>query len=213
MGDVEIKGLFPTPFMRVGGLLSSDLIQECIKHICAADTEANFKSALLRHSGIVEPEQTSPYREVTEKVNPYLVQFGTLLFGEELEWSVKEIWTNLLQPGGQQAIHSHSNSFISGVVYLTESHPSARTVFHRGIGGREFIFSNENKSAEMGPFNANKWVSPTPHPGDLILFPSYMLHEVPRNEGGQRMTIALNAIPDRLDSWGYSVRFTSNSTV
>lgn len=212
MTDVDVKALFPTPFMKVGGVLSPVLIKACIDHIRAANTELNFKSTLLRHTSIADPDKTEPYREVTQQVNPHLVEFGKLLFGEELEWSVKEIWTNLLENGGHQAVHTHSNSFISGVLFLTESHPSARTVFHRGIGGREFIFSNENQAAEMGPFNANKWVSPSPSPGDLILFPSYMLHEVPRNEGAQRMTIALNAIPDKLDSWGYSVRFSSHKT-
>ena len=44
--------------------------------------------------------------------------------------------------------------------------------------------------------------------GDLILFPSYMLHAVPRNEGGQRISVALNAIPDHLDSWGYTIQFS-----
>ena len=43
--------------------------------------------------------------------------------------------------------------------------------------------------------------------GDLMLFPSYMLHAVPRNEGGERITIAFNALPERLRSWDYEVRF------
>jgi hypothetical protein len=46
-----------------------------------------------------------------------------------------------------------------------------------------------------------------PRPGDLILFPSYLLHEVPLNHGGERVTLAFNAIPHRLDAWGYGVSF------
>jgi hypothetical protein len=118
----------------------------------------------------------------------------------------------VLEPGGHQALHAHSNSFISGILYLTESHPSARTVFHRNLGGREFIFSNDNPNADIGPFNGNKWVGPETQPGDLVLYPSYLLHEVPRNEGPRRMTMALNAIPDRLDTWGYAIRFSSHRT-
>jgi hypothetical protein len=48
---------------------------------------------------------------------------------------------------------------------------------------------------------------PEPDPGDLILFPSYLLHEVPVNQGSERVTLAFNAIPHRLDAWGYSVSF------
>ncbi|MEZ5582763.1 MAG: putative 2OG-Fe(II) oxygenase [Candidatus Competibacteraceae bacterium] len=210
MTDVTVKALFPTPFMKVSDLLPADLVAACVDHIMTADTQINAKSALLRHTVIADPTGDSPYQRIDQLVKPYLVQFGQLLFGQELDWSIKEIWTNVLEPGGSQAIHAHSNSFISGIIYLTESHPSARTVFHRSIGGREFIFSNDNPNADIGAFNGNKWIGPTTHPGDLVLYPSYLLHEVPRNEGQRRMTIALNAIPDRLDTWGYTIRFSSH---
>jgi hypothetical protein len=50
-------------------------------------------------------------------------------------------------------------------------------------------------------------VLPKAEPGDVVLYPSYLLHEVPPNQGERRMTLALNAIPDRLDSWGYRISF------
>jgi ectoine hydroxylase-related dioxygenase (phytanoyl-CoA dioxygenase family) len=59
----------------------------------------------------------------------------------------------------------------------------------------------------MGPFNAGKYVLPEAEPGDLVLFPSYLYHEVPRNQGEQRITVAFNAIPDSLDCWGYRINF------
>jgi uncharacterized protein (TIGR02466 family) len=213
MSRVDLQGLFPTPFMRVERLLPEPLIARCTAWILATATETNARSDRLRHTGIADPADAGPLQEVQQLVAPHLVQFGRLLFGEDLGWQVKEIWTNVLETGGHQALHSHSNSFISGVLYLTATHASARTVFHRGIGGREFIFSNENDGAEIGPFNATKWVSPAAEPGDLVLFPSYMLHEVPPNAGGQRISVALNAIPDRLDTWGYAVRFTSHRSM
>jgi uncharacterized protein (TIGR02466 family) len=209
MSKIDAKALFPTPLMKVSELVPADLVGACIDHIRASDTQMNARSSLLRHTEIVDLRAEGPYDRLNEFIIPYLVQFGSLLFGEELEWSIKEIWTNVLEAGGHQALHSHANSFASGIIYLTETHPSARTAFHRSIGGREFIFSNDNPNAAMGPFNGNKWVSPDAKPGDMVIFPSYLLHEVPHNEGGQRLTIAFNAIPDRLDTWGYTVRFSS----
>jgi ectoine hydroxylase-related dioxygenase (phytanoyl-CoA dioxygenase family) len=91
------------------------------------------------------------------------------------------------------------------VLYLTHSDPSARTVFLRGVGGGEFVFRNTHERMKPGPFNADKWVAPECAPGDLLLFPSWMLHEVPVNRGGRRMTLAFNAIPERLDAWGYTL--------
>jgi len=33
--------------------------------------------------------------------------------GEKLRWTVKEMWTNMLETGGSQTLHSHANSFVS----------------------------------------------------------------------------------------------------
>jgi hypothetical protein len=42
----------------------------------------------------------------------------------------------------------------------------------------------------------------------MVLFPSYLLHEVPPNPGERRITLAFNAIPAAVDSWGYKIAFT-----
>ena len=141
-------------------------------------------------------------------MTPRLVEFGQLLFGEALDWSIKEMWVNVLENGGQQAMHNHANSFISGVLYLTEAHPDSTTVFIKAPGGADYVFSNTNPRVTAGPYNAGKFVSPEPAVGDLVLFPSYLLHEVPVNRGVRRVSVAFNAIPDRLDSHGYAIRFS-----
>jgi predicted 2-oxoglutarate/Fe(II)-dependent dioxygenase YbiX len=75
------------------------------------------------------------------------------------------------------------------------------------MGGGEFAFRNTHAGVTTGPFNAEKWVTPLPEPGDLILFPSHLLHEVPVNKGEERITLAFNAVPNRLDAWGYALSF------
>lgn len=207
MSKVEIQGLFPIPLMRVSDAVPDALVATLIKRTRSAATERNSSSARLHHSEMSLADADDTYRDVQRCVGPHLVEFGALLFGEPLSWRIKEMWTNRLETGGNQTVHSHANSFISGVIYLTETHASARTVFRRDMGSREFVFSNANRNARMGPFNATDWVSPPAKPGDLVLFPSYLLHEVPTNHGGERMTLAFNAIPHRLDSWGYAVQF------
>ena len=72
-------------------------------------------------------------------------------------------------------------------------------------GGTDFIFRNDHAGVTPAPFSADKWISPEPSPGDLVLFPSYLMHAVPPNAGGRRITMCFNAIPSRLDSWGYAI--------
>jgi len=204
----QVIGLFSTPFMRVEKLLGADLVDALVEQFAGSAKQSNSQSHLLSHTQMVTPAESPWFAETARLITPQLVEFGTLLFGERLNWGIKEMWVNILQTGGHQSVHNHANSFISGVIYLTRSHPSANTVFIRALGGRDFIFNNTNTNAELGPFNADKWIMPAAEPGDMVLFPSYLLHEVPPNQGDQRMSIAFNAIPDRLDSWGYGIRFS-----
>lgn len=204
----QVIGLFPTPVMRVEKFLSSELISSFTSQIKQSQMTTNFKSDKLAHTPIADPKSDPMFRQIAKLVAPKLAEFGQHLFGEPLAWTIKEIWVNLLEPGGRQAVHTHANSFISGTLYLTRSHPSANIVFHKSLGGSDFIFSNHNKNAKIGPYNGSKWMMPALSAGDLVLFPSYLLHEVPLNQGEQRISVAFNAIPERLDNFGYAVRFS-----
>jgi hypothetical protein len=203
----EVFGLFPIPFLRAPGTLDAGLVERLRKHFEALAQELNKASPKLSHTEILSPTDSPLYLEAAALITPKIVDMGALMFGERLEWSIKEMWVNVLDAGGQQSMHNHANSFVSGVVYLTPTHPDSQTVFLRNVGSTDFVFKNENDRVSPTPFNADRWVSPAPKPGDLVLFPSYLLHTVPPNPGERRISMAFNAMPSSLDSWGYSIRF------
>jgi hypothetical protein len=206
-GGDEVFGLFPTPFLRAPALLGPRLVEGLVQHVAARQRATNAASDQLSHTALLRPEDSPLLVEAAVLITPKIVDMGALLFGERLEWSIKEMWLNVLDTGGLQAPHTHANSFISGVVYLTPTHPGSQTVFMKAGGGTEFLFRHEHAGITPTPFNAERWVSPAPTPGDLVLFPSYLMHGVPANQGARRMTLSFNAIPSGLDSWGYAVRF------
>lgn len=203
----EVFGLFPTPFMRVPQALQAALVHGLVEHLGSMADRDNSSSPNLSHTAMLKPQDSPLLVAAALAITPRIEDFGRLLFGETLGWSIKEMWVNLLDAGGRQAMHNHANSFISGVVYLTATHPDARTVFMKSPGGVEFSFKNDHAGVETGPYNADKWISPQPEPGDLVLFPSYLMHAVPANPGPRRITMALNAIPTHVDSWGYRITF------
>lgn len=204
----EVIGIFPTPLLRVPGAIDAALVSGLVAHFSTRATTANNGSVNLSHTEMLQPGDSPLLVEVAGRVTPKLADFGALMMGERLGWSVKEMWVNLLETGGRQAMHNHANSFISGVLYLTTTHPEARTVFMKSPGGTDFVFKNDHAGVTPGPYNADKWISPAPEPGDMVLFPSYLMHAVPPNPGGRRITLAFNAIPTRLDSWGYRIGFS-----
>jgi hypothetical protein len=204
----EIIGLFPTPFLRVPAALEPGLVKGLLEHFTSLALRDNSSSAKLSHTAMLRPADSPLLVETAMRVTPKLVDFGALMFGERIGWSVKEMWVNVLDTGGRQAMHNHANSFISGVLYLTPTHPDAQTVFMKSPGGTDFAFKNDHARMTPGPFSAEQWVSPAPQPGDMVLFPSYLMHAVPPNPGERRISLAFNAIPTRLDSWGYTIAFS-----
>jgi len=203
----EVTGLFPTPFLRAPGALDHELVTGLVEHFSALAKRDNNSSSKLSHTAMLQPGDSPLLVESARLITPKLIDFGALLFGERIGWSVKEMWVNVLETGGRQAMHNHANSFVSGVVYLTPTHPDSQTVFMKSPGGSEFAFKNDHARMTPGPYSADKWVSPAPQPGDLVLFPSYLMHAVPPNPSERRITMAFNAIPTRLDSWGYKISF------
>jgi hypothetical protein len=203
----EVIGLFPMPLMRVPGALGRELVAGLVAHFAAVAATANNSSAKLSHTAMLRPGDSPLLVDAAAQLTPLLAEFGALMFGERIGWSLKEMWVNVLDTGGRQAMHNHANSFISGVVYLTHTHADARTVFMKAPGGADFSFKNDHEAVITGPYNADRWISMPPEPGDVVLFPSYLMHAVPTNPGARRITMAFNAIPASLESWGYKITF------
>ncbi|SDZ89370.1 putative 2OG-Fe(II) oxygenase [Rubrimonas cliftonensis] len=203
----SVIGLFPTPVMTVPSLCPPELCASILAQARADAKERNAHDQRLAHSAMVRPEDDQRFGRLASLLDPHLTEFGAVLLGERLRWRVKEMWVNVMQAGGRQEMHNHANSFVSVVVYLTDTSAGSRTVFHKALGGGDFAFVNENKATQVSAYNARRWAAPPMRPGDAIFFPSYLLHEAPPHEGPERVTLALNSLPERIDSWGYAVNF------
>ena len=100
-------------------------------------------------------------------------------------------WMNTNPPGGFNAPHTHPGAHWSGVYYVAQ--PDVET----GSSGKiEFLNPRTDlpnwRLLQAPAFNAKKAIRPMP--GELILFPSYLVHWVYPNETLQeRVSIAFNA--------------------
>lgn len=200
----KVIGIFSTPVMKADGFADAELIQGLTDIANTFQLDSNSASDLLTHTEMIAADNEFINGRLKEKAVPHLVNFGELLFAEKLDWTIKESWINVLKRGGSQFMHTHANSFISGVIYVTKPHTSAATIFRRPSGGTEFIFKND---VPNGHISSDHWQVPDVQQGDLLLFPSYLLHGVPPNDGAMRISLAFNAIPNRLDSLGYKISF------
>jgi uncharacterized protein (TIGR02466 family) len=201
---MQLHSIFPVPVAHHAKLIGPDTTRSLLKEAHAQESRTNGRDASLSHSQFVPMTTLDPSGLLDYVLVEAVSQFGALLLGEKREWTIKESWVNVMEPGGSQGMHLHANSMVSGVLYLTEVHESARLVFHKPEGG-QFVLSNFHEQASVTEYNAPRRQIGETSAGDLVLFPSHLLHSVPANAGSQRVSIAFNAIPDRLSAWGYEI--------
>jgi uncharacterized protein (TIGR02466 family) len=118
-------------------------------------------------------------RAVTDKVDPE--EFRLKIFA----------WMNANPPGGFNAPHTHPGAHWSGVYYVSQ--PEVET---GNSGMIEFLDPRSDlphwRMLKAGAFRAKKKIRPAP--GELVIFPSYLVHWVYPNEtDDERVSIAFNA--------------------
>jgi uncharacterized protein (TIGR02466 family) len=93
------------------------------------------------------------------------------------------LWVNLLKSGGQHSGHIHPHSILSGAVYVEVP---------RGSGA--IRFEDPRLPLMMAaPQRADSFVSIEPRPGLLLMWESWLRHEVLAGTGrGERLSISFN---------------------
>jgi len=101
------------------------------------------------------------------------------------EWDMM-MWAGVTPPGSENREHVHTNSFISGTVYFQAE----------GTGSIEFMPYNYVYRSVLPQWPYYGSATYEPEDGDILLFPSYLLHKVERNTSEfERVNISFNVIP------------------
>jgi uncharacterized protein (TIGR02466 family) len=103
---------------------------------------------------------------------------------DKSEWHVRA-WCNVNDPDSENFMHSHPGKIISGVIYFQAEE----------TGCLEFVSHNYlyKLSNPAWPFHGTSVYEPKD--GDMLLFPSYLLHRIQRNTSNkQRINMAFDAM-------------------
>jgi len=109
---------------------------------------------------------------------------------EKLELYITQSWLNITKPGEYHHQHSHQNSIISGVFYITTEKDDKITFIDPNAKVKELIIFEQK---ELNLFNSTSWFFPSVT-NELILFPSWLDHKVGVNEKAttDRISISFN---------------------
>ena len=120
-------------------------------------------------------------------------------FAKNLHWDMRgktpicdSLWVNVMPEGGSHTSHLHLNSVISGTYYVAVPD-----------GAGPIVFEDPRLAMQMAapprkdnpPRQLQTHVSETPKAGSLLLWESWLRHEVPLNRAtGNRISISFNYV-------------------
>jgi uncharacterized protein (TIGR02466 family) len=156
---------------------------------CRANAYAGYTSySSLNDLTVRAPQFADLQRHLDLHVAKFARELHFDLRGRKLK--LDSIWINILKPLGVHTAHIHPHSVISGTYYVSVPKGSSALKLEDPRLGLMMAAPAKKPKA---PREAQPFVYLDPKPGTLILFESWLRHEVPPNQAHQdRISISFN---------------------
>jgi uncharacterized protein (TIGR02466 family) len=138
------------------------------------------------------PRRATVFDELKKKLDRHAAAFARdLAFdlgGGRLR--LDSLWVNVLKPGAAHSGHLHPHSVISGTVYV--STPKGSSALKLEDPRLPFMMAAPPRQADA-PEASQTFVYLTPEPGTVLMWESWLRHEVPANRARKdRISISFN---------------------
>ena len=199
--DFQIAGIYPTPIyiaQREIGLDNSGLtetedkeIEEIIEHGMMATNDTHPELRSMSEDKYIFNDKLQDIKEFCEDhIDNYVKEVHNPR--KDLEFYITQSWLNYTKLGGSHGMHTHQNSWISGVFYLSAQEGNGICFYDPNMRIKRILkidSSLENPSQWQGekitvPLETNQ----------LVLFPSWLGHAVDPNpeQTTTRLSLAFN---------------------
>ncbi len=182
---IEIRNLFPTPV----GLtrLPRDFTPAEKNVLMNLKMDTNVHNLVSVNTRVLDIPELSELKSLVE--NSLKEYFDTIYKPREgIEIYLTQSWVNYTQPGMSHHVHEHTNSIVSGVLYI------------QTYGNRDNIrfLRAKYKMIDITPRELNEFNSRSTQMSvaskDLIFFPSDTVHQVGKViDGTTRISLAFNS--------------------
>jgi len=197
---MAVYRLFPTLVYSArltgaaGGKLNARLLRECLqlRHDDAAGrrwSATRYPRGYTSYSSAHRMHRMSPTFEALERaIDRHVAKFVRSLeldlAGRQL--AMTDCWVNVMPRGAAHGLHLHPLATISGTYYVSTP---------RGSAGLKVEDPRLERFMAAPPRRARSghWVVVPAEAGKVVLFESWLRHEVPANPvGGERISISFN---------------------
>ena len=137
------------------------------------------------------PRRDPAFADLAKLLNRYAAAFAAeLAFDLARKPKLDSLWVNLLKPGGHHSSHRHPHSILSGTLYVEVPQGSGNIRFEDPRSGLMMAAPVRRDDA---PEDLRPFASVTPRPGLLLLWESWLRHEVlPGTAKADRLSISFN---------------------
>ena len=185
----EVQELFPTPLWIVD-LAAADAASFNAKLKAEIENIISPRPKVPSGSNWQTPQDlhTRPaFADFTKLVEITARSVAQYLEVERFPMMITGCWANINSPGAYHPTHNHPNNYLSGVYYVAVPE-----------GGPALVFQDPRPvlmmpwTGKLSRVTANAAVA-QPQPGRMVLFPSWLRHHVPSNQGTtERISISFN---------------------
>ncbi|MEZ5818183.1 MAG: TIGR02466 family protein [Hyphomicrobiaceae bacterium] len=201
----SIETLFVTRIYRaeLASRVAEKRLLEELKSAClsiAADDsagqawcEANAYKGYTSYASLDDLAWRSPaFGDFTEAIDDHVTEFAK---ASEMDLGkrrlvIDSLWINVLEPGGHHGSHIHPHSVVSGTYYVEV--PKGASAIRFEDPRLAMMMAAPSRRAKAGR-ESHTFVSFSPKPGTLLLWESWLRHEVPVNTAkSERISISFN---------------------
>jgi uncharacterized protein (TIGR02466 family) len=187
---MPVRQLFPTLLYEAE--IPPELLPELahsIRSLAADDGAGKRWSTEHRYAGYTSyaslndlPRRDPAFADLAKVLARHALSFARAA-GWDSKPKLDSLWVNLLKGGGHHSAHIHPRSILSGALYVEVP-----------AGSGSIRFEDPRLPMMMAaPAGPDRFVSVEPRPGLLLLWESWLRHEVlPGKSRGERLSISFN---------------------
>jgi len=138
------------------------------------------------------PRRATVFDQLRKKLDRHAAIFADQLAfdltGQKLV--LDSLWINILEPGGAHSGHIHPHSVISGTVYIDI--PDGASAIRFEDPRLPMMMAAPTRRTEAAE-DLQTFVSVTPQAGTVLMWESWLRHEVPTNQAeAERISVSFN---------------------
>jgi uncharacterized protein (TIGR02466 family) len=195
MTNYKVLNLFPTPVYR-----SSIPALDPITYQKLINQEWEYVDGFVTHTETAErhlldrPEYLGIRAELQKHIDVYV--YEVIGVQQDQLWEITTSWVNRSQPEQYHSTHWHSNSMVSGVLYIDTNPKSGAIVFHKDRSHKNLWGDTLRVDFTKETDYNTEAVGLLPNKNEVLLFPSILNHSVMTNESdSDRFSLAFNVFP------------------